>query len=306
MGAPCSHGGIFMSMLSRASIRHSLAVAAAALLVGSGVAVPAHADTPEATGTINGQVLLEGPPSSPPAAGTEVYLFPPTVTSETPTVVATTSGDGTFTASVISGVEYVVAAQVEDGVHVPRNLGATTRFGRGTAFAVATGATLVLPEYVLPLGATISGQVKTDDGVTVPVSAYLHLYGYFDAMTDENGDYTIRGLDPQPGIFGSSYVVGFGSDGEGGMAQWWRNSPTMEGAETVVITSIDDAITGIDADLRTPRTNPLDSAPCLDRSSLTVAKATTLARAYLRTHHDLAALKTLTRADVQEYLARCA
>jgi hypothetical protein len=294
-----------MSLFSRATVRNSIVAVAAVLIAGSGVAVPAHAATPEATGTIIGQVLLEGPPDYPPTAGTEVYLFPPTVSSETPTVIATTTTDGTFTADVIPDVSYVVAAQVEDGIHVPRNLGATSRNDPGTAFAVSTGETLVLPRYVLPLGATISGHVETDDGAPVPVSAYVHLRGYTDTVTDENGDYTIRGLDPTPG-FGSSFIVGFGSDGDGGMAQWWRNSPTMEGAETIVITSIDDAVTGIDADLRTPRTNPLESAPCLDRSTLTLAKATTAARAYLRAHHDLAALKTLTRADVRQYLARCA
>lgn len=293
-----------MSLFSRATVRNSIAIAAAVLIAGSGVAVPAHAATPEATGTIAGRVLLEGSPDYPPAAGTEVYLFPPTVTAETPTVVATTSGDGSFTAGVLADVEYEVAAQVDDGVHVPRNLGATTRFGPASTFTVAAGATLLLPEYVLPLGATISGHVKTDDGAPVPVSAYVPLIGYADTMTDRNGDYTIRGLDPRPG--GESYIVGFGSDGDGGMAQWWRNSPTMDGAETIVITSIDDAVTGIDADLRTPRANPLDSAPCLDRSTLTPAKATTAVRAYLRAHHDLAALKTLTRADVRQYLARCA
>lgn len=273
--------------------------------MGSAVAGPAHADAPQTTGTIIGQVLLEGPPDYPPAAGTEVYLFPPTVSSETPTVIATTTADGTFTADVLPDVSYVVAAQVEDGIHVPRNLGATSRNAPGTAFTVSTGETLVLPRYVLPLGATISGHVETDDGTSVPVSAYVHLKGYTDTVTDENGDYTIRGLDPTPG-FGSSFIVGFGSDGDGGFTQWWRNSPTMDGAETIVLTSIDDAVTGIDADLRTPRINPLDSAPCLDRSTLTLAKATAAARAYLRVHHNLAALKTLTRADVQQYLARCA
>ncbi|MGN7971061.1 carboxypeptidase-like regulatory domain-containing protein [Microbacterium sp. 22296] len=293
-----------MSLFSRATVRNSIVAAAAVLIAGSGVAVPAHAATPEATGTISGHVLLEGPPDYPPTAGTEVYLFPPTVSSETPTVIATTTTDGTFTADVIPDLSYVVAAQVEDGVHVPRNLGATSRYDPGTAFTVAAGETLVLPAYVLPLGATISGHVKTDDGAPVPVGAYQEFVGYTDTMTDENGDYTIRGLDPTPNL--DTYIVGFGSDGDGGMAQWWRNSPTMDGAETIVITSIDDAVTGIDADLRTPRANPLDSAPCLDRSTLTLAKATTAARAYLRAHHDLAALKTLTRADVRHYLARCA
>ncbi|MGN7186475.1 carboxypeptidase-like regulatory domain-containing protein [Microbacterium enclense] len=281
-----------------------IAAAAAVLITGSGVVAPAHADAPQTTGAIIGQVLLEGPPDYPPAAGTEVYLFPPTVSLETPTVIATTTADGTFIADVLPDVSYVVAAQVEDGIHVPRNLGATSRNAPGTAFTVSTGETLVLPEYVLPLGATISGHVETDDGAPVPVSAYVPLRGYTDTVTDENGEYTIRGLDPTPGF--DSFIVGFGSDGDGGFAQWWRNSPTMDGAKAIVLTSIDDAVTGIDADLRTPRTNPLNSAPCLARSTLTLAKATAAARAYLRAHHDLAALKTLTRADVQQYIARCA
>lgn len=301
MGLPL---GDHMSLFSRAIVRSSTAVAAAVLLMGSVLAAPAHADAAEATGTLTGQVLLEGPPDYPPAAGTEVYLFPPTVTPETPTVITTTTADGTFTADVLPDVSYVVAAQVEDGVHVPRNLGATTRFAPGTAFTVSAGETLVLPEYVLPLGATISGHVETDDGAPVPVSAYVHLRGYTDTVTDEKGDYTIRGLDPAPG-FASEFIVGFGSDGEGGFAQWWRNSPTMDGAETIVLTSIDDAVTGIDADLRTPRTNPLASAPCLDRSSVTLAKATAAARAYLRSHPDAGSLKDLTRADVMGYVARC-
>jgi hypothetical protein len=295
-----------MSLLSRAQLRNSIAAAAAILIVGSGVAAPAHADTAQATGTLTGQVLLEGPPEYPPAAGTEVYLFPPTVTPETPTVIATTTADGTFTADVLPDVSYVVAAQVEDGLHVPRDLGAPGRFEPGTRFTVSARETLVLPEYVLPLGATISGHVKTDDGAPVPVGAYQEFAGYTETTTDENGDYTIRGLDPRPNL--DTFIVGFGNPtpGDGGYPMWWRNSPTMEGAETIVITSIDEAVTGIDADLRTPRTNPLESAPCLDRSTLTLAKATAAARAYLRAHHDLAALKTLTRADVQQYLARCA
>ncbi|MEV7826752.1 carboxypeptidase-like regulatory domain-containing protein [Microbacterium enclense] len=268
------------------------------------VAAPAHADAPQTTGTIIGQVLLEGPPDYPPVAGTEVYLFPPAVSSETPTVIATTTADGTFTADVLPDVSYVVAAQVEDGIHVPRNLGATSRNAPGTAFQMSPGQTLVLPKYVLPLGATISGHVKTDDGAPVPVGAYQEFVGYTETTTDHNGDYTIRGLDPTPNL--DTFIVGFGSDGDGGFAQWWRNSPTMDGAETIVLTSIDDAVTGIDADLRTPRMSPLDSAPCLDRSTLTLGRATAAARAYLRVHHDLAALKTLTRADVQQYLARCA
>lgn len=306
MGAPCSRWGIDMSLLSRAQLRNSIAAAAAVLIMGSGVAAPAHADTSDATGAMTGQVLLEGPSDYPPAAGTEVYLFPPTVSSETPTVIATTTADGTFTADVLPDVSYVVAAQVEDGVHVPRNLGATRRNAPGTAFTVSTGETLVLPEYVLPLGATISGHVETDDGAPVPVGAYQEFVGYTETMTDENGDYTIRGLDPRPNL--DTYIVGFGRGNaeDGGYPLWWRNSPTMEGAETIVITSIDEAVTGIDADLRTPRTNPLGSVPCLDRSTLTLAKATAAARAYLRAHHDLSALKTLTRADVQQYLTRCA
>jgi hypothetical protein len=80
----------------------------------------------------------------------------------------------------------------------------------------------------------------------------------------------------------------------------------MNGAQTLTVSRLGQTITGIDTDLRTPSTNPLNSAPCLDRSKLTLAKATAAARAYLRSHHDLDALKTLTRADVNQYLARCA
>lgn len=39
-----------------------------------------------------------------------MYLFPPTVTPETPTVIAATAADGIFTADVLSDVSYVVAA----------------------------------------------------------------------------------------------------------------------------------------------------------------------------------------------------
>ncbi|MCJ1707619.1 carboxypeptidase-like regulatory domain-containing protein [Microbacterium sp. VKM Ac-2923] len=291
-----------MSLFSFATVRNPIAVAAAVLILSSGVAVPAHADALEATGAISGRVLLEGPPDAPPAAGTEVYLFPPAVNEQTPTVIATTAADGTFTADVVPEVEYVVAAQVDDGVHVPRNLGATTRRDKGTAFAVAAGETLVLPSYVLPLGATISGRVKTDDGGPVWVSASSGAFGLnFDAQTDANGDYTVRGLE-----LGTYFVTFEGRGSNGEPQQWWPNAPTEGGARPIVVTDVDQAFTGIDADLRAPRTNPLESAPCLDRSTLTFAKAASAARAYLRSHPDLDVRRDLTRADVTRYLARCA
>ncbi|WP_307454349.1 carboxypeptidase-like regulatory domain-containing protein [Microbacterium sp. SORGH_AS_0344] len=291
-----------MSLFSRATARHSLAVAAAVLIAGSVLAPAAHADTGPATGTMVGQVLLEGPPDYAPAAGTEVFLFPPTVSAETPTVVATTAEDGTFAGDVIAGLEYEVVAQVEDGLHVYRYLGATTRNGPGSTFTVAAGETLVLPEYVLPLGATISGHVEADDGGPVFVTASSGAFGLnFSARADTDGDYTIRGIEL------GTYIVTFeDSTSREEPRQWWPNAPTEDGAQPIVVTDVDQAFTGIDADLRTPRTNPLDSAPCIDRASWTVAKATAAARAYLRDHRDPAALKGLTRADVQHYFARCA
>lgn len=296
-----------MPLLSRsAASRRTLALAAAVLVAGSALATPAFADTAEATGTITGRVLLEGTPDAPPPAGTEVYLFPDRVSEATPTVIATTTVDGTFTGAVLPDVDYAIAAQVEDGVHVPRNLGAETRNARGAEFSVGAGEALTLPEYVLPLGATISGHVTTDDGASVPVSAYQGVYAFLptiDAMTDADGDYTIRGIDPD---LGTVFTVAFGpTDSDGNWKQWWRNSPTQDGAERIIITSLDQAVTGIDADLRTTKPNPLASAPCVDRSTLTVAKATAAARAYLRSHGGVDALTALTRADVKQYLARC-
>ncbi|SMH32110.1 hypothetical protein SAMN06295885_0691 [Rathayibacter oskolensis] len=296
-----------MSLLSLAAARRTLAFAAAVLVAGSALATPAFADTAEATGTITGRVLLEGTPDAPPAAGTEVYLFPESVSEATPTVITTTTADGTFSAAVLPDLDYAVAAQVENGVHVPRDLGAQTRNARGTDFSVGAGETLTLPEYVLPLGATISGHVTTDDGASVPVSAYQGVYAFLptiDATTDANGDYTIRGIDTD---LGTTFTVAFGpTDSEGNWAQWWRNSPTQDGAEPIIITSLDQAVTGIDADVRTTKANPLASAPCVDRSTLTFAKATAAARAYLRSHGGVDAVKTLTSADVKQYLARCA
>ncbi|NQX13764.1 carboxypeptidase regulatory-like domain-containing protein [Microbacteriaceae bacterium VKM Ac-2855] len=288
-----------MSLFSRGAARRSLAVAAALLIAGTALATPAHADPLEATGTISGRFLLEGMPDAPPAAGTEVYLLPTTVTEATPTVIATTDAAGDFSAEVVADEDYTVLAQVEDGAHVPRSLGGTTSTDSGTAFTVAAGETLVLPEYVLPLGATISGHVETDDGASVPVTAQQP-FSYVETVTDANGDYTIRGLDL------GTYTVSF-DDRTGDPQQWWPNTPNQDDAQPLVITRLDQAVTGIDADLRAaPSTNPLDSAPCLDRSKLTIAKATAAARAYLRSHSDLGALKDLTRADVAHYLARCA
>ncbi|MCM6761477.1 carboxypeptidase-like regulatory domain-containing protein [Rathayibacter sp. ZW T2_19] len=291
-----------MPLLSRAAVRRTLALAAAVLVAGSALATPAYADAPEGTATITGRVLFEGAPDAPPAAGTGVLLLPATTSEVEPVVPSATAADGSFAASVVPGVEYTVLATVEDGLHVLRSLGATGRFERGTVFSADAGETLALPEYVIPLGATISGRVTTDDGLPVPVSAYQGpLVGYTDTVTDANGDYTVRGLDPDLG----AVTVAFGSDGDGGAQEWWRDSPTQDGAETIVLTSLDEAVTGIDADLRT-RTNPLDTVPCVDVSTLTVSKATSAVRAHLRSHHDLGALKALTRADVLQYLARCA
>lgn len=288
-----------MSLLPRGAARHSLTAAAAVLIVGSAFATPAHADTLEETGTISGHVLLEGTPDAPPAAGTEVYLLPQTVSDATPTVTAKTDAEGDFSAEVVADEDYTVVAQVEDGVHVPRSLGGATRTDSGTAFTVAAGATLVLPEYVLPLGATISGHVETDDGASVPVTAQQPFY-YKETVTDANGDYTIRGLDL------GTYTVSF-DDRTGDPQQWWPNTPNQDDAQPIVVANLDQAVTGIDADLRVaPSTNPLDSAPCLDRSKLTVAKATAAARAYLGDHPDLGALKDFTRSHVKQYLARCA
>ncbi|MWV58821.1 carboxypeptidase-like regulatory domain-containing protein [Rathayibacter sp. VKM Ac-2754] len=289
-----------MSVLSRAAVRRTIALAAAVLVAGSALATPAFADEQEATGTITGLVLLEGTPDTPAPAGTDVLLRPTSTSEVKPLVLATTDADGVFEATVVPDETYTVAALVEDGLHVQRNLGSTRPNAPGTVFSVGAGETLSLPEYVLPLGATISGHVATDDGAPVPVTAFVRPpYGsYVDTYTDANGDYTIRGLDID------FYTVAF-DDRTGDAKQWWPNSPTQDGAEPIVITSLDQAITGIDADLRTPSTDPLDSAPCLDRSKPTLAKATAAARAYLRSH-DLDALKTLTRADVTQYLARCA
>ncbi|QHC60412.1 carboxypeptidase-like regulatory domain-containing protein [Rathayibacter sp. VKM Ac-2760] len=293
-----------MSLLPRAAARRTLALAAAVLVAGSALATPAFAEETDGPAVITGRVLFEGSPDAPPAAGTGVLLLPVSTGEVQAGVSTTTAADGSFTATVEPGVGYFVAATVEDGLHVPRDLGATGRFTPGTVVSADAGETLVLPSYVVPLGATISGHVVTDDGAPVPVSAYQGpLVGYTDSVTDGNGDYTVRGLDPD---LGTSFTVAFGSDGDGGAQEWWRDSPTQDGAEPIVITSLDQAVTGIDADLRTPRANPLDAAPCLDRSTLTLAKATAAARAYLRSHPDLDALSTLTRADVKQYLARCA
>lgn len=288
-----------MSLFSRAAARRTIAVTAAVLIAGSAFAAPAQADTLEETGTMSGRFLLEGTPDAPPAAGTEVYLLPATVSEATPTVIATTDAEGDFSAEVVADEDYTVLSQVEDGVHVPRSLGGTTRTDSGTVFTVAAGGTLVLPEYVLPLGATISGHVETDDGASVPVTAQQP-FSYIETVTDADGDYTLRGLDL------GTYTVSF-DDRTGDPQQWWPNTPDQDDAQPIVITSVDQAVTGIDADLRaTPSTNPLDSAPCLDLSKPTLAKATAAARAYLRSHPDLGALKDLTRADVKHYLARCA
>ncbi|MCJ1700344.1 carboxypeptidase-like regulatory domain-containing protein [Rathayibacter festucae] len=289
-----------MSSLSRAAVRRTLALAAAVLVAASALATPASAADQGPTGTITGRVLLEGTPDKPAAAGTEVLLRPTSTSEVKPLVVATTDAAGAFEAAVVPDETYTVSALVEDGLHVQRNLGSDRPNAAGTVFSVSAGKTLALPEYVLPLGATISGHVDTDDGVSVPVTAFNRPpYGsYVETRTDANGDYTIRGLDLD------FYNVSF-DDRTGDPKEWWPNSPTQDGAARIVITSLDQAVTGIDADLRTARANPLDSAPCLDRSTLTVAKATAAARAYLRSH-DLDALKTLTRADVKQYLARCA
>ncbi|MDQ1395761.1 MAG: hypothetical protein QOG64_1020 [Acidimicrobiaceae bacterium] len=93
---------------------------------------------------------------------------------------------------------------------------------------------------------SISGTVRDTAPTPAPVAgACVQAIGpgFFSAMTDGSGHYTLSGVRP------GTYDVSFSACGPGG-SQWWNGVPTQDGATPVTVTA-GGAMPGIDGQIST-------------------------------------------------------
>lgn len=218
-------------------------VVVAALALGTAGPVSA-ADAADETGTLTGRVLGEGD-GGPDADIDSVYVD--LIDPDRPgydTGYFDESTDGTFTIAGVEPGDYQVKYTPNDSVHLARWLGGT-REPSATVAVVADERTAT-PLQVLPLGGTISGVVTyggpdapSPTSITVNAGWYAYYWGG-EATPDEDGRYTIRGLELQ------DYHVSF----EGIPAyvpEYWNGAPDQRTAQVTTVTETGQAIFGRDA-----------------------------------------------------------
>ncbi|WP_162242339.1 carboxypeptidase regulatory-like domain-containing protein [Arthrobacter sp. Leaf337] len=216
------------------------AVLAATLLIGN---VPALAvDTN--TATISGTVTA---PAGVDLASTYVSGQPSDPQSQT-WGWASVASDGKYRMEGLAAGSYkIVFSGYNSGAETQWYNNAATQ-ETATAVTVTVGQNLTGINATLVKGASISGKVTVPAGVditTMQVNASLAAYEYSPSTSvSVNADGTYR----LAGLAAGSYKLKFSGYNSGAIEQWYNNSATFSGAETLVLAKGQD-LSGINATL---------------------------------------------------------
>ena len=194
--------------------------------------------------------------SGAPVVGAEVLLYPGSE-SDGYYTSAYTEDDGSYRIDWLEPGSYTVLVVAPDGVNLQR-----TWFGDVTGQADAAIVELTDGQHrshidvKLAAGARIAGTVKTEKGAAV-AGADVRVYEWRESSDGPRWEWVdsvpsgASGAFDFVGLPGGTYAVEVAvTDGRNLIGEWWRDAPSADTAEQIVV-SAEGAVTGIDLALAT-------------------------------------------------------
>ena len=201
-------------------------------------------------GSLTGQVIAEN--SQEPIAGAQIYAF--NANNPFHSAWTETFDDGTYTFNNLRNGEYYVQAYA-DG-YFPQYYDGVSTFDQATPVTIVDGEETSGINFLMNRGGTISGTLVDALGEPIAgasIQAYTHgdrdqdyEYWYGWASSDEDGNYTITGLNSGEYIVSANYYAHYFS-----ITEWYDDAQTESDATPVPVVLGEDT-QGIDFVFDTP------------------------------------------------------
>lgn len=163
---------------------------------------------------------------------------------------ASTDSDGKYIVRGLASGSYAVQVQSpQDSDLMSQWWGGQSSQATATLIAVTAGVSATEKDVSLQLGASISGTIRTKNGLPVSnISVNVLVAGGNGnsvgwAWSDSSGLYTVRGLPA------GSYTLQYQTQGTDYLPQWWEGKATQTEATTIVVGSA-EILTGRDVTLQ--------------------------------------------------------